>query len=478
MTRSHGTRRLHSVRMRTTLGAVVVVGAALAIGGLAVIWVLSVSLTNAVDSSARLRAEAVANLAAGGDLPDLLAVPGDDSVLVQLIDAHGKVVAASPNIAGEPALVHVAPTVGQIRLITVTGLPAGDQGMFRLASRPVVTSAGRWTALAAVSLGPARHTLATMTAALVAGLSALLLVVGVTAWLLAGRALAPVEAIRHRVAEISSRALDRRVPDPGGHDEIARLARTMNDMLARLEESQVRQRRFVANASHELRSPLASALTQLEVDLAHPDQANWPVTASQVVTELGRLQRLVSDLLDLARADGGALDRHVEPVDLDDLVRAEAARQQITSGVLIDTSAVTPARVRGNSRELGRAIANVVDNAVRHARSRVTISLAADRKEIELTIDDDGPGIPIDQRDLVFERFARLDASRNRDDGGTGLGLAIVKEIVAAHRGSITVDDGAPGARFHLHFPPEGRVPTEDGFAAEGRRNPATSQVP
>src|SRR6202011_1453698 len=152
-------------------------------------------------------------------------------------------------------------------------------------------------------LEPARHTVAVVTAAVAAGLPVLLALVGLTAWLLAGRALAPVEAIRRQVAEISSRALDRRVPDPGGRDEIARLARTMNDMLERLERSQASQRRFVANASHELRSPLASALTQLQVDQAHPSLADCPSTAAGVQADLERLQRLVADLLALARAD-------------------------------------------------------------------------------------------------------------------------------------------------------------------------------
>jgi signal transduction histidine kinase len=453
MTRQAGNRRLPSVRIRTTIAAGAVVGAALAVGGLAVVWVLSASLTGAVDASARLRAEAIANLAAGGTLPNSLAVPGDDSILVQVMDSTGRVVAASANIADEAALVRVGPGSNRVRIATVTGLPVGEQGAFRVASRSVATPQGRWTVVAAASLGPARHTLATMIAALSVALPILLVLVGLTVWLLAGRALAPVEAIRSRVADISGRSLDRRVPDPGGRDEIARLAGTMNDMLARLEDSQVRQQRFVADASHELRNPLTSALTELEIDLAHPGTADWPATAVRVRAELERLQRLVADLLGLARVDGGTVAPHREPVDLGEVVRSASSRLRITSPVPIDTSTVNLARILGNPDELGRAVANLIDNAARHARSHVLVTLVARRDVAELVVADDGLGIPIDQRDLIFEPFARLDDSRSRDVGGTGLGLAIVKEIVTAHGGTISVSDNGPGARFLVCLP-------------------------
>jgi signal transduction histidine kinase len=289
--------------------------------------------------------------------------------------------------------------------------------------------------------------------ALAVGLPILLVLIGLMVWLLAGRALAPVEAIRNRVADISSRSLDRRVPDPGGRDEIARLAGTMNDMLARLEDSQLRQRRFVADASHELRNPLASALTEVEVDLAHPGTADWPATAARVRTELQRLQNLVSDLLGMARVDAGAGAPRHEPVDLDELVRTESNRLRATSPVPLDTSAVDPVRLLGNRDELGRAVANLIENAARHAHSRVLVSLVDGQDAAELVVADDGPGIPTHQLDLIFEPFARLDDSRSRDDGGTGLGLAIVKEIVTAHRGTIAVDDNRPGARFRVRLP-------------------------
>jgi signal transduction histidine kinase len=456
MTRPSGRRLLPSVRVRTVLVAIGVVGTALVLSGYVLLHLLSSSLTTAVDTSARLRAEAVANQLSGGTVPSSLTVPGDDSVLVQVIDSSGKVVAASANVADEPALVPAGSSSGQVRLITLHGLPIGEQGDFKVATRSVVTPKGTWTVLAAASLAQAQHTVSTLGNDVAAGLPVVLALVGLTAWLLAGRALAPVESIRTQVAEISGHALDKRVPDPGGRDEIARLARTMNQMLERLEHSQASQRRFVSNASHELRSPLASALTQLQVDQAHPNLADWPSTAAGVQADLERLQRLVADLLALARADEGALASIRRPVDLDDVIREEARRQRVTSRVPIDSAKVEPVQVQVNEDEMRRAVANLIGNAVRHAHAQVTVSLMARPGGAVLMVEDDGPGIPVRQRDRVFGRFVRLDGARARDTGGTGLGLAIAKEIIEAHGGKIIIGDAHPGARFEVHLPADG----------------------
>jgi HAMP domain-containing protein len=253
MTARTGRRRPRSVRARTALVAVAVVGAALVVAGLVLLRTLSVTLTSGVDASARLRVEAVANIVAGGTVPTVLAVPGDDSVVVQVIDGSGRVLAASDNVADERPFVtiHPTPTATTVRMMTVRGLPVGEQGEFRVTWRSVDTPRGPWTVVAAASLDPARHTVATLGTAVAASVPFLLALVGLTAWLLAGRALAPVEAIRSQVAEISGRALHRRVPDPGGRDEVGRPARTMNDMLQRLEESQAGQRRFVRHAQQQ-----------------------------------------------------------------------------------------------------------------------------------------------------------------------------------------------------------------------------------
>jgi signal transduction histidine kinase len=274
-------------------------------------------------------------------------------------------------------------------------------------------------------------------------------------WWAVGRALGPVEAIRARVDRITGTGLDQRVPEPATADEIARLARTMNAMLARLQESADRQRRFVADASHELRSPLARMRAELEVDQAHPETADPASTADSVLTETVGLQRLVDDLLVLARGDAGALDgARRTTVDLDELVNRVATRAR-AHGADVDTRAVRPVQVRGEPVQLERAVANLLDNAVRHARSRVTVALeGADGGRAELVISDDGPGIEPADRERVFERFTRLDDSRTAGSGGAGLGLAIAREIAERHGGSLTLWPGSgPGARFVLVLP-------------------------
>jgi signal transduction histidine kinase len=451
--------RLVSVRVRTALAATLVVGVALTLGGVVLLRLLAGSLRAGVDSSARLQADALATLAQRGNLPELLGARGDDTAFVQVVSADGRVLAASTNVEGEPPLVadRSVPADGVVR--SVRSLPIGDQGTFRLALRAVPTTAGTVVVVAGGSLGPAQHTIRTLVAALAGGLPLLLGVVAVTAWILAGRALAPVEAIRSQVAEISTRALDKRLPDLGGRDEIARLATTMNEMLARLDASVRRQRQFVADASHELRSPLAAALAELDVDLAHPEAAEWTATAQGVRAELERMGRLVEDLLVMARADETPLQRRRRPVDLADVVLSGCAHLRANAKVLVDDDGVDAVQVLGDHDQLRRMVANLLTNAARHARTRITVTLTEGQAGAELIVADDGPGIPADQRKQIFERFARLDEARARDAGGTGLGLAIAKQIVDAHHGDIGVTDASPGAHFAVVLPTTPRIP-------------------
>lgn len=301
-----------------------------------------------------------------------------------------------------------------------------------------------------------------LTRVLLVGLPLLLLVVGLTTWRIVGRALAPVDAIRREVDEIGGRRLDRRVPEPARRDEISRLASTMNRMLGRLEESQARQQRFVSDASHELRSPVASIRQHSEVALAHPDRTTVPDLAATVLVEDLRVQRLVDDLLLLARADERERAGDASDVDLDDLVFEEAARLRSpavdgeSSALEIDTTGVSAGRVRGAPDELRRMVRNLGDNAVRHARSRVAFSLheQPDAGDVVLRVDDDGSGIPAAQRERVFERFVRLDDARARDDGGSGLGLSIVEAVARKHKGSAAVSDSpGGGARVEIRLP-------------------------
>jgi signal transduction histidine kinase len=464
-TRSGGRRdRLRvttgSVRVRTTVAAVVVVGLAMAVGGLVMVAVLRDTLIKEVRNAARLRGQDVAAVlasAASGRGP--LAVDDADALLIQVLDTQGRVVEASPNATGLPPLARLGPGgTAEIEL------PAGglaEEGEFLAVATAADTPAGRRTVLVARSTETVSETIAAVGGLLAVGLPLLLAVVAVTTWTVVGRALAPVEAIRAEVDAISAAALHRRVPDPPADDEIGRLARTMNRMLGRLEQAQARQRRLVADASHELRSPVAAIRQHAEVAMAHPDRTTTAELAATVLAEDLRLQRLAEDLLLLTRADEDSLALRRRPVDLDDLVFDEARRQRAASGVQVDTSAVSGGRVHGDPAALRRVLGNLADNAARHAAGRLAFSLAERDGRVLLKVDDDGPGVPEADRERVFERFVRLDDARARDDGGSGLGLAIVAELVAAHGGTATIGSSPlGGARVEVALPrladPEG----------------------
>jgi signal transduction histidine kinase len=289
---------------------------------------------------------------------------------------------------------------------------------------------------------------------LAVGLPFLVALVAGLAWAVTGRALRPVEAMRAEVEAISGGTLHRRVPDPGSGDEVSRLARTMNAMLDRLEGASTRQRQFVSDASHELRSPVAAIRAQLEVALAEPD-ADWPAVARRALGEEARLETLVSDLLLLASTDEQRELRGAVDVDVAALAREEAARHRrlpVSLDGVVDGGAC---HVIGRPDQLTRVVANLLDNACRHAQTKVRASVARDNGDVRLLVDDDGPGIPIEDRDRVFERFTRLDPSRVRaDQGSAGLGLALVRAVVERHHGTVRVDEApSGGARLRVDLP-------------------------
>ncbi len=318
------------------------------------------------------------------------------------------------------------------------------------AQRTIETAKGTVTLVAEQSLAEVDSTVDSVTSALYLGVPALVLLVAGLTWWLTGRALRPVEAIRAEAAAITGSTMHRRVPEPDTDDEIGRLARTMNSMLERLEDASSRQRRFVSDASHELRSPVASIRAQLEVALRRGPDADWPTVAARVLDEDDRLEQAVDELLELARTQEDGAGETAE-VDLDDIVLEETARAR---RVPIDTSQVLAGRVLGNERQLARVVRNLLDNACRHAASKVALTLGERDGAVWFVVDDDGPGIPPADRARVFDRFTRLDEGRARDAGGVGLGLSMVKAIVERHGGSVAVDD-APlgGARFVVRLP-------------------------
>jgi signal transduction histidine kinase len=419
-----------SVRTRTVVGATAVVGLALTIGAVSLVVLLRRTLTDDVETAAALRADdVVALLRDGREPPDVLAAEGDDESLVQVLDRDGRVIAASANAEGAGPIADVAPGGA----VTVSEA-AGEDDPFRVVAR---AGPDGTLVLSARSLDLVDESVATVTAILLVGVPVLAALAAGTTWAVVGRALRPVEAIRREVASISASELERRVPEPASDDEIGRLARTMNAMLARLERARDRQRRFVSDASHELRSPLATSRHVLETS----DHA----ASADLLAENLRMSALVDDLLLLARLDEADADpRATGPVDLDDLVLAEAAALR-RRGVTVDTTGVGAGRVAGDAGQLGRLVRNLADNAARHASSAVELGVTSADGTVRVTVADDGPGIPPAAQERVFERFTRLDDARARDGGGAGLGLAIVAEVARAHGGSVRIDDRPGG---------------------------------
>jgi len=279
-----------------------------------------------------------------------------------------------------------------------------------------------------------------------------LVALGAVVWWLVGRALATVEGLREEVATITAKSLHRRVVVPPVADEVGRLALTMNAMLERIERNDRVQRTFVANASHELKSPLAAAQAELEVGLAHDESVDWPDAARAALQDVERMRRIVDDLLTLALVDEGAPIVR-QPVDIDELIIDEVTRLRRTSPVTVDSTGVSAGRVDGDVEQLRRVVRNLLDNAVAHAEHAVTVTLDGTQDAIAFRVHDDGSGIAAVDRAKVFERFARLDEDRSRSRGGSGLGLAIVDDVVRAHGGTVTITDDGPGATFVVRLP-------------------------
>jgi signal transduction histidine kinase len=428
---------------------VLVVGVSLLIAAVAMVVLLKRSLREHVQSSAHIRAEAIADELQQGASLAAPAVGDEDEEFVQVLDADGRVMLASPNVSGEGPLARLA--AGQAESIEPVPF---ETGPFMVVASSSEGSRGPLTVLVGRSLEGVTEAAGAVTGLLAVAVPLLLVVVGAVTWREVGRALAPVDAIRAEVEAISSRQLYRRVPDPPGKDEIGRLARTMNRMLARLEEGRVRERRFVSDASHELRSPVTTIRQHAEVALSHPDRTSLGELAEVVLEEDVRLQRIVEDLLLLTRIDEGTMRLRADPVDLDDIMFEEAARLRTATDLRIDVGGVSAGRVSGDREKLERLLRNLTDNAARHARSTISFSLREANGEVVLTVDDDGTGVGKRHRWRIFDRFVRLEESRDRDSGGSGLGLAIVREIAEFHRGTVTVlDSSLGGARFEVRFP-------------------------
>ncbi len=498
-------RWLYSVRFKIALASVLVVGVALFAASRVLLTTLNSQLHSSIINQTRTQEAAVLSLVESGAISNPLPLPRSE-IGVQVLNSNNQVIAATANIAGQPSVLATFgssssevsfipvpksmllsdPDESDRRAVMVTsvvGLPSGInltvsnepsgltlnlspsqdsksvQPSSVKASQKVVTKSYHsvFRVVALESMATVDQSVLTVVKVISIAFPLLLGVVALLVILLTARSLKPVERISREVEAITGSNLHNRISVPPARDEIAELAVTMNQMLQRLDDSAERSKRFVADASHELRSPLSVIQTELEVGLLHPEATDWQRTATDALEESRRMQRIVEDLLLLARADSGKVLVHtLLPVDLDDMVLGEASRLRESGNVAVDTRAVSGGRVMGDPHLLLRVVRNLSNNAARHAQQRVTFALHKEGGFVQLDVADDGKGVPEELREKIFERFTRLDEARSRDDGGSGLGLSIVRTIVDAHGGSVEVlgnPDGSRGARFVVKIP-------------------------
>ncbi|MFF1420812.1 sensor histidine kinase [Streptomyces sp. NPDC058280] len=457
------TRRL-SLRSRVTLWATSIVAGAMILAGLGLLFGLRHSMWRDLDSTAHQRVSDVASLVEHGQLHSLIPSNGGDADVVQVLDASGRVLASS-ELESRPesrsGFPHPLPrTLVDGHPATLHGLGIGDGGDFRVRARPIQVDGRPATIVAAVSLAQPERTLSSLITSLAIGIPTLTALVAWTISLTAGRTLRPVETLRRQATDITATDLHRRLDLPASQDEVHALAVTLNDMLARLDAASAAQHRFVADAAHELRSPLTAIRSQLEVLANYPEPERDPLVAAALLEDTQRLHDLVEGLLALARSEDSALPKPRDVVDLDEVVLAEVRRQHGLSETVIDARSVSAGRVRGDAEALRRVVRNLLDNARRHAAHRVRVTLGERDGIVELAVSDDGAGIAPADRSRVFERFTRLDEARSREAGGSGLGLAIVAKVVSAHGGSAYAGEdpspengGLGGARLVILLP-------------------------
>jgi len=463
-----------TIRARATLGAVVVVAVVLIAAAVLQIRVIEQHLIDAAEDSAAVQAAQVAQVAQAGDLPSTIALADEDTRFVQVVGEDGTPIASSDNVETRQRVVSLRPDPPNIDddepvgdheydfvAATYSDLPVDESGRWRVVATGVTTEAGRLTVYVGSTLADVDSTLATVRRSLLIGVPLLLLLIGLVTLAVVRRALRPVDVMRVELDEITTHDLDRRVIEPTSDDEIARLAHAMNELLDRLEASVSAERRFIGDASHELRSPLAALRAQLEVALAHPERTDWLEPVRQSFASAERVENLTSDLLMLAQVDAAQPGLPDRSLDLGELVADELEHRPKLDSVQLRTRLEPDVVVHGHDNQLARLVRNLLDNAERHATSLVTISVSRTGASAVLEVTDDGPGIPVADRDRVFERFTRLDGARTRDAGGTGLGLAIVHEVARAHGGTVEIT-GARGASFVV------RIPLDTDAAPEG----------
>ncbi|WP_265521618.1 sensor histidine kinase [Oerskovia flava] len=457
-------RRGLSLRARLTALAALLLAVALVAGAFLLSWVVSQGRLAALDDVARDRALLVARLAESDQVPDVLPVaePGE---VAQLLGPGGEVLASSGSASRTLPIVPADELAALRAEAVTTGEPlvrTTDRSAYDSSARVAVVPAvrpgeaagdgaarhGEVTAVASMPLREVEGVVRALRLSLALVVPLLTFVAAGVIWLVLGRALAPVEELRRGADAIARSGGPGSLPVPRADDELGALARTLNAMLDSLRAAEARQRSFVADAAHELRSPVAGLRASVEVARLHPDAYPTGELAAELTDEVLRLGALVDDLLVLARL--GALPVVHEEIDLGDLAREVVRASGAGAGGGLDVEVRGAGRARGELAAVGRVLRNLVDNAARHAATRVEVTVG----DGALGVDDDGPGIDPQDRERVFERFTRLDEARERDAGGTGLGLAIARETARQHGGDVTLTTSALGGlRAEVHLP-------------------------
>ncbi|UFU07079.1 sensor histidine kinase [Ruania halotolerans] len=436
------------LRLRLTLLTAGLLCLTLALGALALTTVLSRGRVATLDEITVARAETLAALARDDRIADTLPV-GEPGEIAQLLDAEGRVLATSSNASRTLPVVPVSETApllartGEGEVAVTTTSTAYDDEV-RLAVLAAEYRGEPATVVVSMPLAEVRGLLRALTISLVAIVPVLTLLLAWTIWLVLGRALRPVEELRRGAERVARTGGPGTLPVPPADDELAALARTLNEMLDALDVAAARQRAFVADAAHELRSPLAALRASLDVATAHPESYQQSELVPDLRHEVTRMQALVEDLLLLSRL--GSAPARTEELDLRALVRDAVRDARLGPEPLVEGGG----HGLGNSSTLTRVLRNLLDNAARHASSTVRVRIY----DGEVAVEDDGAGIPESDRERVFERFVRLDEAREREAGGAGLGLAIAREVARTQGGDVTLTDSElGGVRAVLRVP-------------------------
>lgn len=447
-------RSLGSLRVRVTLSVTFVFALAMAVGAWALVQAVEGSLTDEVQADDRATLESLARSFGSTPADQLTVFVATEPVPVRLVDRRGSVgVGQGYAYPGETTFWAVG--AGAASRIDGELGDAFDDDVV-VSQLRVETRVGDITLVAATPIERVRNGVRSVQSALLLAVPSLVVLIGMAAWFITGRALHPVAGLTRRVGEITDSTLGERLPVPATDDEIAQLATTMNAMLDRLDEASRRQRQFVSDASHELRSPVAAIRTEVEVALLHPEGVDWAEVARGVLAEDERLAGIVDDLLTLARSDEQkTAPPPLAPAGVVAVVVAEAGRARRHPVVVESPPPLDAVTVGMGADDLTRVVRHLLDNAARHAQSSVRVAVEEGGAGlVRVVVDDDGPGVPPGERERIFERFGRLDEARSRDAGGAGLGLAVVRRLVGRVRGRVWVEDGPlGGARFVVEVP-------------------------